>query len=206
MADPQTRLPLTRVAAGLGVQAALFVAAGAAMWAYSGRELHTFLDLGWRPALQGLAFGGALIAVAAAIFRLFPRFLEDTAKLQARLAMLFSARRNWAAFVWIALCAGIGEEALFRAGVQTLADDALGPVAGIAISAAAFALIHLAAPLITGVILLIGVVFGLVYWWTGSLLTVMIGHAVYDVWALNALHRELKRLGYLENDPAPLPD
>ena len=81
--------------------------------------------------------------------------------------------------------------------------DAIGPVAGIAISALAFALIHMARPLITAIILLIGVVFGLVFWWTGSLLTVMIGHAVYDVWALRVLHRELGRLGYLDDPDTP---
>lgn len=200
---PLAGLPGGRLAAGLGVQTVVMVGAGAAMWVYSGRELDTFVDLGWRPVVQGLVFGLALIAVIAAIFRLFPGFLEMTARLQARMAALFAREPTGAAFVGIAICAGIGEEAAFRGGLQTLAGDAIGPVAGIAISALAFALIHMARPLITAIILLIGVVFGLVFWWTGSLLTVMIGHAVYDVWALRVLHRELARLGYLDDPEDP---
>ena len=54
----------------------------------------------------------------------------------------------------------------------------------------------LAAALIGAIILVVGVIMGLVYWWTGSLLTVMIGHALYDVWALRRLHLEFIRLGY----------
>ena len=205
MAELPRDIPRGRLAAGLGIQAALLVAAGLAMWAYSGRELRSFVDLGWLPALQGLAFGGLLIGAAATIFRLFPGFLEKTTRLQAKMAGLFTRKPNLPVFVWIALCAGIGEEAAFRAGLLTLTGDAVGIPAAIVISALAFALIHLAKPLITGAIVVIGLVFGLVYWWTGSLLTVMIGHAVYDIWALQTLHRELLRLGYLDPADCPAP-
>ena len=203
MADAPRDLPMGRVAIGLGLQAVLMIAAGVAMWLYSGRDASSFIDLGWRSALQGLAFGGALIAAAATIFRLFPAVLEKTTRMQAKMAMLFTREPNMPMFVWIALCAGIGEEAAFRAGLMTLTADAGGIAAGIVISAAAFALIHLAQPLITAVSLVIGVIVGVVYWWTGSLLTVMIGHAVYDVWALRMLHSELLRLGYFDPESTP---
>ncbi len=202
MAERERALTRGKLASGLGIQAALLLAAGAAMWAYSGRELAGFIDWGWRPLLQGIAFGLSLIALAAAVFRLFPRFLEHTVHLQARMAQLFARDTGWPVYVWIALCAGVGEEALFRGGVQTLAGDHLGTAAAIAVSALGFALMHLARPLITAIIVLIGVVFGVVYWWTGSLLTVIVGHALYDVWALRRLHGELLRLGYFDRQPA----
>lgn len=174
----------------------LFVGAGAAMWVYSGRELNKFIDFGWQPLLQGVAFGGLLIAVAATVFRLFPAFLEYSTRLQSKMSALFSGSSGYRFYVGIALSAGIGEEAVFRGGLMTLLQDGLGPPAAIVLSSLAFALFHLAKPVIGAIILLIGIVFGVVYWWTGSLLTAMVGHAIYDVWALRTLHHEMTRLGY----------
>ena len=152
--------------------------------------------LGAHPVGQGVLLGLALIAVVGATFRAFPRFLEHTVHLQSKMAVLFSERTGWREYVIIALCAGIGEEAIFRGGLMTLLDGYTGPAAAIFLSSLVFALFHLAKPLIGAIILVVGVIMGLVYWWTGSLLTVMIGHALYDVWALRRLHLEFIRLGY----------
>jgi uncharacterized protein len=201
MADARIVIPRGKLAAGLGLQALLFVAAGAAMWRFAGRELPAFVGFNWPAVAQGVAFGVALIAVAAALFKLFPKVLEHTTHLQSKMKDLFAGESDWKLFLWIALCAGVGEEALFRGGLQTLLGSWMAPAPAIFLSSLAFALFHLAKPLIAALIFLIGLVFGLVYWWTGSLLTVMIGHAVYDVWALRMLHRELKRLGYFDTPP-----
>ena len=190
-------LPSGRIAFGLGLQTALFVTAGALMWRYSGRELAGFIDFGWRPVAGGLALGALLIALASFAFRQWPAFLERTARLQSHLAVLFAERADPRLYAWIALCAGLGEEALFRGGIMTLLQDSTGPLAAIIMSALVFALFHLAKPLIGVLIFAIGLLFGVVYWWTGSLLTAIIGHAVYDVWALHMLRRELARLGYI---------
>lgn len=196
MAERDPAIPLGKLAQGLGLQTVILCAAGAALWHFSGRELARFVDLSWISAAHGFLFGGALIAAAALVFRLFPRVLEHTSRLQSKMAALFTARSNTGTFAWIALCAGIGEEAFFRGGLQTLLSDHIGVAPAIVVGAAGFALIHLAKPLIGAVIFVIGIVFGAVFWWTGSLLAVMIGHAVYDLWALRMLHRELGRLGY----------
>ncbi|MGX7952700.1 CPBP family intramembrane glutamic endopeptidase [Tsuneonella sp. HG249] len=190
-------LPPARVAVGLGLQTALFVAAGALMWHYSGREHSDFIDFGWRPVAGGLSFGLLMIALAAIAFRQWPAFLEHTAHLQSHLAVLFAERADSRLYVWIALCAGLGEEALFRGGIMTLVQDSAGPVFAIVASALIFALFHLAKPQVGALIFMIGLMFGAVYWWTGSLLTAIIGHAVYDVWALHVLRSELLRLGYI---------
>lgn len=198
MAERAPAVPLGKLAVGLALQAFVFTAAGAAIWYASGRELRRLVDWTWQGALGGALFGLALIAVAAAGFRLFPTFLEKTSHLQSKMAPLFTARADWRAFVFIALCAGISEEAFFRAGLQTWLGDRMDPFWAILLSAGGFALIHMAKPMISALIFLIGIVFGAVYWWTGSLLTVMLAHAIYDVWALRVLHGELQRLGYLE--------
>ena len=196
MTDQSLPLPSGKIAAALTAQALVFVVAGAAMWVFAGNDLAEFVDLGWLPVGQGVLLALALIAVVGATFRTFPRFLEHTVHLQSKMAVLFSERTGWREYVVIALCAGIGEEAIFRGGLMTLLDGYTGPAAAIFLSSLVFALFHLAKPLIGAIILVVGVIMGLVYWWTGSLLTVMIGHALYDVWALRRLHLEFIRLGY----------
>lgn len=196
MTDQSLPLPSGKIAAALTAQALVFVVAGAAMWVFAGNDLAEFVDLGWLPVGQGVLLGLALIAVVGATFKAFPRFLEHTVHLQSKMAVLFSERTGWREYVIIALCAGIGEEAIFRGGLMTLLDGYTGPAGAIFLSSLVFALFHLAKPLIGAIILVVGVIMGLVYWWTGSLLTVMIGHALYDVWALRRLHLEFIRLGY----------
>lgn len=196
MTDQSLPLPSGKIAAALTAQALVFVVAGAAMWVFAGNDLAEFVDLGWLPVGQGVLLGLALIAVVGATFKAFPRFLEHTVHLQSKMAVLFREQTGWREYVVIALCAGIGEEAIFRGGLMTLLDGYTGPAAAIFLSSLVFALFHLAKPLIGAIILVVGVIMGLVYWWTGSLLTVMIGHALYDVWALRRLHLEFIRLGY----------
>ena len=200
MAERAPAIPLGKLAVGLGLQAAVFSAAGAAMWYASGRSLHSFVDWSWASVAGGLMFGAALIAFAAAVFKLFPGFLETTTRLQAKMAGLFAAEVNWRAIVFISLCAGVGEEAFFRGGLQTWLGDHIGPGWAILVSSAGFALIHMAKPLIGALLFVIGLIFGVVYWWTGSLLTVVIAHTIYDIWALRVLHRELARLGLLARE------
>ena len=55
-------------------------------------------------------------------------------------------------------------------------------------------MVHFAKPLVAAIIFVIGVVFGCVYWITDSLLAVMVGHALYDVFALWYVQKEMHRL------------
>ena len=70
-------------------------------------------------------------------------------------------------------------------------------MAGILIASALFAVVHLSKPPIMGIIFAIGLLFGTIYYATGSLVLVMIAHAVYDVFALHYLMKEMRRLGCL---------
>ena len=151
-----------------------------------------------------IRLAGALIALAAVLFRGFPRIGERLVRLQAPGFAFFGRRLSLPMIVLISVGAGVGEEALFRGGLQTLIGDHLGVAAAILLSSAAFAAIHLARPVITALLLVIGAIFGVFYWQTGSLLAAMIGHALYDIWALRYLHREMHRLG-LFDAPGPPP-
>ncbi|ANY20820.1 CAAX amino terminal protease self- immunity [Tsuneonella dongtanensis] len=193
--DDAEAIPRSKVSIALGFQAAVFVGLGAACWHFSGRDLSQFVSGGPIDLAVGVGFGLAMIALAAVVFRLSPTFLETTTRLQSKTARLIGPERSWPFFVWISICAGIGEEAFFRGGLLPVIGDAFGTPVAVVATALAFALFHMAKPPIAALLFAIGIVFGAVYWLTGSLLTVIVGHVVYDIWAIETLRREAERLG-----------
>lgn len=197
-------LPLGKVVALLAVQTVVLVVVGMALWHLSGRELSQFLRPSITGGLQGIALGGSLILVAWTVFTRFPRLAEKLIRLQAGTYGFLGPRLPLWSVVAISLGAGIGEEALFRAGLQVWLGDHIGVPAAIAISSGVFAAFHLGKPVITVLLMLIGAVFGVVYWLTDSLFAVMIGHVLYDIWALRWLHREFLRLGIVGDMPPAL--
>jgi membrane protease YdiL (CAAX protease family) len=89
----------------------------------------------------------------------------------------------------ICLCAGFGEELLFRGALQTALVDQFGPWLGIVAASALFGLVH---PItVTYVVLatLVGLYLGFVFWLDGNLLSVIVAHGVYDFVALVYLVR-----------------
>ena len=187
-----------KIVAMLTVQTAVFTAIGLTLWIISDRAAPDFLVLSTEQLSLGVVLAAALTTLAAATFYGLPRLSEYLIRAQAdNLAFLERPLPFWA-IICISLGAGIGEEALFRGGVQTLAGDYVGAPLAIVIASAIFAAIHFAKPLVAVLIFLIGVVFGVVYWQTGSLLAVMVGHALYDVFALWYVQREMQRLGVFD--------
>lgn len=187
----------------LGFQAIGMIALGQWLWSLSGREKAGFVSVSMTEVLQGLALGAALIALAFTMFRGLPRISEALVRMQAETYAFLGPKLGMPAIAFISLCAGVGEEALFRGGLQTFLGDYLGAPLAIVLSSAVFAAIHLGKPVITLLLLVVGLIFGTAFWLTGSLLAVMIGHALYDIWALRYLHCEFLRLG-LVGEPAPL--
>ena len=165
-------------------QTLFFTAVGLALWTLSGRPARSFVTFGQNEFLIGA----------------LPKVAEYLIRAQAENFAFLEKPMPFPAIVWISLGAGIGEEALFRAGVQTLAADYVGAPLAIALGAALFAVVHFAKPAVAAIILVIGVLFGCVYWITGSLLAVMIGHALYDVFALWYVQKEMHRLRVFGQD------
>lgn len=188
-------LPVGKVVVALILQAVVMVALGYGLWRWSGREGADFLRLSAAEGLGGFALGAALIAVAWILFHMFPRVADRLIRLQAATYGALGGKLPLSAIIVISIAAGVGEEALFRAGIQTYLSGLIGVPGAIALASAAFAAVHLAKPVISLMLFLVGVLFGVVYWQTGSLLTVMIGHALYDVWALRYLLDQFMRLG-----------
>ncbi|MEL7728480.1 CPBP family intramembrane glutamic endopeptidase [Citromicrobium bathyomarinum] len=179
----------------LTAQTAVFVVLGLGLWVWSGRSAGTFVTFGGDEFAIGLALAGALILLAALTFYGLPKLSEYLVRAQADNFSFLEKPLPFPAIIWVSLGAGIGEEALFRGGVQTLAGDYIGAPLAIVLAAALFAAVHFAKPLVAAIIFVIGVLFGVVYWQTGSLLAVMIGHALYDVFALWYVQKEMHRLG-----------
>lgn len=198
----ESTLPRQAVLAIIGGQAIAFFAIGVVLWYFSGRPLDTFLVFDIDGAIAGIALGAALSAVAAICFLGFTRLTDPLVELQAEGYGIFGRDKplSLSTIIAISLCAGIGEEALFRGGLQTLIGDYTGPGLAIAISSALFAALHIPKPIIAVLVFSIGAIFGVVYWQTGSLLAVMVGHALYDVFALWYVQKRVIELGIAKQD------
>ncbi|MEP3051328.1 MAG: CPBP family intramembrane glutamic endopeptidase [Erythrobacter sp.] len=188
------KMSVADICKGLGWQTLLFVCLGMFFWLASGRLLTEFVTVDVRQIAIGLGLGFGMIAVAFVVFQYLTNLSEKLVRLQAKNFAFLEKQLPLPAIVFISICAGVGEEAIFRGGLQTILSDFTPLPVAIILSSIVFALIHFAKPVVAFLILLIGVIFGIFYVWTGSLLAVMIGHAVYDVYALWFLQKEMHRL------------
>ena len=190
-----------KIAAALIGQAICFVIIGLVLWHLSGREVSDFVVFKFESALIGVFIGLAMIGLLRLLWTVSPDFWERLVYLQADTYRDICKVLNWPMILVISAGAGIGEEALFRGGLQTFLGDITPPAVAVLIAAFAFAMLHMAKFYVFVLIWLIGGIFGLLYWWTGDLLAMILGHAVYDVWALYFLKQEMHRLGLLDEDP-----
>ena len=184
------------------MQTVLMVGLGIAVWWFSGRAVADFISVDLSQITLGIAIGAGLSVVIGAFFYSFPKISEQLVRAQGHNLKFLENRLGFGAIIIISIGAGVGEEALFRAGLMTLASDYMAMPLAIILSSVLFALIHFAKPIISAIIFVIGAFFAVIYWQTGSLLAVMIGHALYDVYALWYVQRELHRIGYFDEDQA----
>jgi membrane protease YdiL (CAAX protease family) len=91
---------------------------------------------------------------------------------------------DWAGLAALSLAAGVGEEILFRGFLQTLLESWLGPVAALLLASALFGAAHFVSVAYFWVAAAIGLVMGLVFWWSQSLVVPAAMHGFYDFLAL----------------------
>jgi membrane protease YdiL (CAAX protease family) len=84
----------------------------------------------------------------------------------------------------ISLVAGISEEAFFRGAIQGSLSDRVGMSLALVLASLLFGAAHLITWTYAIIAALIGAYLGLLWIWTGNLLTPMVTHAVYDFAAL----------------------
>lgn len=189
-------MPQRKLLALMAVQTVVLTGLGGLIWYASGREIADFVRFGSVDLALGVALGTGLSAVAASAFTICPRVRDELVRYQGERMPFLNPKLTMSGIALISLGAGIGEEALFRGGIQVLLTDHLGPGPAIALSSAIFALVHMAKPQVAALIFVIGAAFGSIYWYTGSLVAVMLGHALYDIFALWYLQRRLHQLDF----------
>ncbi len=190
-----------KLLAFLVLQQGLFLAAGIGLWAWAGGSPGDFVRFGWLDGVIGVALAAGMSGAIALLFTALPSLGDRVVKEQAR--TIFSTERpySFAAILVISFSAGIGEEALFRGGVQVLLGGWLPAWAAILAATALFTVAHPGTRTLMGFVAAIGLVLALAYHWSGSLLAVMIAHTLFDVFACLWNQRALRRLGHW--DPAP---
>ena len=84
----------------------------------------------------------------------------------------------------ISVIAGISEEAFFRGAIQGSLADRVNVILAVVLASALFGAFHLLTWTYAIIAAVIGAYLGLLWIWTGNLLTPMVAHAVYDFVAL----------------------
>lgn len=193
MAREPREIGVRGAAALIGVQAVGLAFIGGAVWQASGRPLSTMISVDAAQVVLGLCIAAVLVAAAAGLQALAADLSHRLLIDQARAYPFLQEPLGWKALLWFSLCAGIGEEIAFRAGAQTWLSDQLGTLPGVILATAGFAAIHLSRPPIMLIQFVIGLAIALPFAWSGSLLAAIVGHMLYDIWALANLQKHVAR-------------
>lgn len=128
-------------------------------------------------------------------------FFPDTLRRHVQDLHGFARGFSLPALGLLSLAAGVGEEVLFRGFLQTGLVALAGPWAGIAAAALLFGLVHCLSLAYLLMATALGLLLGVAYAMTESLLLVITWHAVYDLVALVLLARFPQWLGLEPGQP-----
>lgn len=169
----------------MGIQLVVFALALVGLW-LADIPVSLLGARGWSASLSG-AFGAALTFAAALwITRSDSRAGTELRRHCAALRSLF-APFTWPQIVLAAAAAGVCEELLFRGFLQSWLLQWSTPAAGILCASIVFALLHAASLTYFSATLVVGLLLGVSYWLTHSLLLVITWHGLYDLLAIAAL-------------------
>ena len=130
----------------------------------------------------------SLIPESTAIGRWMESMEEDAAKQIAYMLKGQNISDLFLNLIFVAVFAGVGEELFFRGVLQRLFIKAFkSPWAGILIAAFIFSAIHLQ---FYGFIprFILGILLGLIYWYSGSIWPAILAHFAYDAFAVVVIH------------------
>ncbi|WP_226648054.1 CPBP family intramembrane glutamic endopeptidase [Microbulbifer variabilis] len=177
------------------------------MWVQAGCLLLAAIGFGFsevvlpavdRAILSSVAWGilGALLSFAAvvALSRFHNRVGRTLRWYCGQLAPIFS-KMPLVQLVILSIAAGVCEELLFRGFLQTWLSQLSSPLLGLLGASLVFALLHWASLIYVLLIFVFGLILGFAYQISGSLLGVIVWHAVYDFFALVTLVYYPKVLG-----------
>ncbi|MDP4548500.1 MAG: CPBP family intramembrane glutamic endopeptidase [Marinobacter sp.] len=161
---------------GIGVVGAL------AIWLFDIPLLTADLGL-----VKSFAFGavGAMVTYLfllqlTKLTWLFPDNLSE----QMQALYEFAGSYRWPTLVLLSLLAGVGEELLFRGAIQGWLLQHTGPWTSVMAASLLFGLVHYVSLTYFVMATGLGLILGASYQLSGSLIMVMVWHAVYDILAL----------------------
>lgn len=142
----------------------------------------------WSSLLYGVAGAIATYGLLLLLTRL-PGLFPENLERQMQGLYNFASSYSTAVLVLLSVLAGVGEELLFRGAVQGWLMAHTGPVTALLAASVVFGLVHYVSFTYFLVATGLGLILGLAYLVSESLLLVMIWHAVYDMIALFCLLR-----------------
>jgi membrane protease YdiL (CAAX protease family) len=148
----------------------------------------------WSSVAWGVLGALFSFAVVVALTRAHHRVGRTLRWYCAQLAPIF-CKMPLAQVVLLSLAAGVCEELLFRGFLQTWLSQLSSPLLGLLGASFVFALLHWASLIYVLLIFAFGLILGFVYQASGSLLGVVVWHALYDFFALATLAYYPKVLG-----------
>ena len=182
------------VAKAMLVQAVLLSAAGLSIWWGQDRHAAQFVTFRLEELIIGIAAGAAMVGLMQTILWTFPQ-MKAWASDQQKFLFASGRAYTWPQILLISVAAGIGEEAFFRGGLQTWLTDLFTLWPAILVVSLIFTAVHFGRPGVLAFVFIYSIGFGLLFAATYSLLACMITHALFDVWAIAVVQRELKRQG-----------
>ncbi len=156
------------------------------------------LDAGnwWQMVLLGVAAAVPMFAGLAAIERLPLAPLVRLREVAEKLLVKLIGRCTLAELAIISLCAGLGEEVLFRGllqgGLAAWLGEPWGVWIALAVASLVFGLAHAITRTYIALAALAGLYLGLLFLWTDNLVPPILAHAIYDFGALWYLMRRGK--------------
>lgn len=200
--EPKAEVVLsnTKIVSLITAQQLFFAGLGVAIWYWSGRSLSDFVTIDGTQILYGVIVAAGFVATMMLGHYLFPAFMQRLLIEQGKSFSFLKKPFNRWQIILLSIGAGVGEEALFRAGIQTLFSDYMFIGLAILLASILFGLLHLHSRAVVAIIVLFGCIFGVIYYLTGSLLTVMIAHILYDIWAIDTLQVELEKDGFFDSE------
>ena len=94
---------------------------------------------------------------------------------------------SWTQIVILSILAGVGEELLMRGALQSWLDPKIGTPFAILLTAVVFGLLHFMNIAYVVLTFCIGIIFGVMFHLSESMIFVMLAHTVYDILAFAAI-------------------
>jgi membrane protease YdiL (CAAX protease family) len=150
-------------------------------------QLSLGLAVSYYSVLLGLIFGVVLVASATRQ----PRKVDPAQQERIRLLYAPTNTKEWIWAVWIGICAGIGEEIVYRAVLfQIVVQVTSSASVALLVCVLAFAVAHLPQGIrATLAIALMGISFHILYFVSGGLAAPIVAHVTYDVVLFTIFYR-----------------